>query len=113
MTARAVLFAVADSTPMSGEGEVETIRKLESARDSAVKACTQFSSQINALVATASARLSEKLDGLTTVALTTGCAGRRPGRVNDPATAAKYTPRSLTCQYRALTEKSEVGRVLL
>ena len=37
MAARAVLAGVADVTPKSGEGEVEMIRMLKSARDSGVK----------------------------------------------------------------------------
>ena len=38
MAARAVLAGIADVTPKSGEGEVEMIRMLKSAKDSAVKA---------------------------------------------------------------------------
>ena len=40
MAARAVLAGVADATPKSGEGEIEMIRMLKSAKDSAVKART-------------------------------------------------------------------------
>ena len=36
-----MLAGVADATPKSGEGEVEMIRMLKSAKDSAVKARTQ------------------------------------------------------------------------
>ena len=45
MAARAVLAEVADATPKSGEGEVEMIRMLKSAKDSAVKARTQAVNQ--------------------------------------------------------------------
>ena len=38
------------STPKSGEGEVEMIRMLKSAKDSAVKARTQAINQMKALV---------------------------------------------------------------
>ena len=41
MAARAVLSGVADAIPKSGEGEVDMIRMLKSAKDSAVKARTQ------------------------------------------------------------------------
>ena len=41
MAARSVLAGVADATPKSGQGEVEMIRMLKSAKDSAVKARTQ------------------------------------------------------------------------
>ena len=58
MAARAVLAGVADATPKSGEGEVEMIRMLKSARDSAVKARTQAANQMKALVVTGSCRAS-------------------------------------------------------
>ena len=102
MAARAVLAGVADATPKSGEGEVEMIRMLKTAKDSAVKARTQAVNQMKALVVTAPAELRETLDGLATGALATRCAGFRPGRLDDPTTAAKYTLRSLACRYRQL-----------
>ena len=61
MAARAVLAGVADATPKSGKGEVEMIRMLKSARDSAVKARTQAGNQMKALVVTAPAELRETL----------------------------------------------------
>ena len=102
MAARAVLAGVADATPKSGEGEVEMIRMLKTAKNSAVKARTQAVNQMKALVVTAPAELRETLDGLATGALATRCAGFRPGRLYDPTTAAKYTLRSLACRYRQL-----------
>ena len=102
MAARAVLAGVADATPKSGEGEVEMIRMLKSAKDSAVKARTQAVNEMKALVVTAPAELRETLDGLATGALATRYAGFRPGRLDDPTTAAKYTLRSLACRYRQL-----------
>ena len=71
MAARAVLAGVADATPKSGEGEVEMIRMLKSAKDSAVKARTQAVNQMKALVVTAPAELREALDGLSAGALAT------------------------------------------
>ena len=59
MAARSVLAGVADATPKSGEGEVEMIRMLKSARDSAVKARTQAANQMKALVVTAPTELRE------------------------------------------------------
>ncbi len=64
--ARAVLAGVAGATPKSGEGEVEMIRMLQSARDSAVKARTQAVNQMKALDVTASVQLREILNGLST-----------------------------------------------
>ncbi len=48
MAARSVLAGVADATPKSGQGEVEMIRMLKIAKDSAVKARTQAINQMKA-----------------------------------------------------------------
>ena len=105
MAARAALAGVADATPKSGQGKVEMIRMLKSARDSAVKARTQAVNQMKALIVTAPADLRETLDGLTTSALAKRCRNFRPGRLDDPKTAAKYALRSLACRYRQLSEE--------
>ena len=46
-----MLSGVADAIPKSGDGEVEMIRMLKSAKDSAVKARTQAVNQIKDLEA--------------------------------------------------------------
>ena len=105
MAARAVLAGVAAATPKSGKGEVEMVRMLKSAKDSAVKARTQAVNQMKALVVTAPAELRETLDGLTTSALVKRCRSFRPGRLNNPTAAAKYALRSLACRYRQLSKE--------
>ena len=105
MAARAVLAGVADATPKSGEGEVEMIRMLKSAKDSAVKARTQAINQMKALVVTAPAELRETLDGLAAGALVTRCKSFRTGRLDGPLAAARYTLRSLARRYRQLSEE--------
>ena len=105
MAARAVLSGVADATPKSGEGEVEMIRMLKSVKDSAVKARSQAVNQMKALVVTAPAELRETLDSLTTRALAKRCRGFRPGRLDDPRTAAKYALRSLACRHDQLNKE--------
>ena len=103
MAARAVLAGVADATPKSGEGEVEMIRMLKSAKDSAVKARTQSINQMKALVVTAPARASRaRSTGLAAGALVTRCKSFRPGRLEGPTAAAKYALRSLARRYRQL-----------
>ena len=102
MAARAVLAGVANATPKSGDGEIETIRMLKSTKGSAVKARTQAVNQMKALVVTAPAVLRETLDGLTSSALAARCKSFRPGRLEDPAAATKYTLRSLACRYLQL-----------
>ena len=105
MAARAVLAGVADATPKSGKGEVEMIRMLKSAKDSAIKACTQAVNQMMALVVTAPAELRETLDGLTTSALAKRCRNFRPSRLDNPTAASEYTLRSLACRYRQLNKE--------
>ena len=95
MAARAVLAGVDDATPKSGQGEVEMIRMLKSAKDSAVKARTQAINQMKALVVTAPAGLRETLAGLASGALATRCKSFRIGRLGDPTAAAKYALRWL------------------
>ena len=105
MAARAVLAGVTDATPKSGVGEVEMIRMLKSAKDSAVKARTQALNQIKALVVTAPAQLRENLDGHTTAALVALCKSFRPGGLEGPTAAAKYALRSLARRYRQLSKE--------
>ena len=84
MAARAVIAGVADATPKSGEGEVEMLRMLKSAKDSAVKARTQAVNQMRALVVTAPAALRETLDGLTATALAAPMQELPPGASRKP-----------------------------
>jgi len=53
MAARSELAGVADAPPKPGEGELEMIRMLKSAKNSAAKARTQAVNQIKALAVTA------------------------------------------------------------
>lgn len=106
MAARAVLAGVADAIPKSGQGEVEMIRMLKSAKDSAVKARTQAINQMKALIVTAPASLRETLDGLSISALAKRCRGFRVQHLSDPVSAAKYTLRSLACRHHQLTEET-------
>ena len=117
MAARSVLAGVADATPKSGEGEVEMIRMLKTAKNSAVKARTQAVNQLKALVLTAPAELRETLDGLGANTLAARCRSFRPGRLGNPTAAAKYALRSLACRYRQLSKeiqdlRAEIERLI-
>ena len=94
MAARAVLAWVASATPKSGEGEIEMIRMLKTARDSAVKARTQAVNQMKVLVVTAPAGLRETLDGLTATSLAMKCKSFSPS----PAATYNSTRRSAICR---------------
>ena len=73
--ARSVLAGVADATPKSGDDEVEMIRMLKSAKDSAVKGRTQAFNQMTGLIVTSPSQLRETLSGSTTAALVSLCRG--------------------------------------
>ncbi len=105
MAAQAVLAGVADAIPKSGPGEVEMIRMLKSARDSAVKARTPAINQMKARIVTAPADLRETLDGLSIRALAARCRSFRVRCLSDPTAAAKYALRSLACRRHQLSEE--------
>ena len=105
MAARAVLAGVADAIPKWGEGEVEMIRMLKSARDSAVRARTQAINQMKALIVTAPADLRETLRGLSISALAARCRRFRVHCLSYPTASAKYGLRSLACRHHQLSEE--------
>lgn len=106
MAARAVLAQVATGTPKTGTGQVEMIRILKLAKDSAVKASTQAINQIKALLITAPAPLREQLSGLTTSKLLDRCAALRPGDVTTPTAAVKHTLRLLARRTHTLRQEA-------
>ena len=67
--ARTVQAGDATGTPKTGDGGVEMIRTLRIARSSAVKARTQASNTLQALLVTAPAALREQFRGLSTTKL--------------------------------------------
>ena len=104
--ARAVLAGEALGEPKSGDGKVEMIRTLRSARQSAVKARTQAANQLQALLVTAPEMLRHRLRELPTKELVATCARFRPG--NDPdniETATRFALRSVARRHEALSEE--------
>lgn len=104
--ARAVLAGEALGEPKSGDGPVEMIRTLRSARHSAVKARSQAANQLRALLVTAPQELRDPLRELPTKELVATCARLRPG--NDPddvRTATKFALRSVARRHQALSEE--------
>ena len=69
--ARAVLADDTTGEPKSADGQVEMIRILRSARQSAVKARTQAANQLQALLVTAPEGLRHRLRELSTKSLVT------------------------------------------
>jgi transposase len=117
MAARAVLAGTATGTPKDGDGDAEMVRVLKMARDSAVKARTQTSNQIKAILVTAPAQLRESLAGLAIGKLLQVCAELEPGELTTPVAAVQHALRLLARRNLALRDeidelKAVIARVL-
>ena len=104
--ARTVLAGETAGEPKSGDGLVEMIRTLRSARQSAVKARSQAANQLQALLVTAPEELRHRLRNLSTKELVTTCARFRPGKEpGDVWTATKMALRSVARRHETLSEE--------
>lgn len=104
--ARAVLAGEAVGEPKSGDGRVEMIRVLRSARRSAVKARSQAANQLRALLVTAPEDLRHRLRQLSTKELVATCARLRLGSdPDDVHTATRFALRSLARRHETLSEE--------
>lgn len=110
---RAVLAGQASGCPKAGDGRVEMIRSLRVARRSAMKARTQATNQLQALVLTSPEELRASLRGLSLQSLVRVAARFRPGPLVDPTAAAKLALRHLARRHASLrAEIAELDRVL-
>ena len=100
--ARAVLSGRATATPKTADGQIEMLRQIKIAKDTAVKARTQAMVTLKTLVVTAPPELREQLDGLPRMALIERCAGLRPGSMTTPLAATKHALRSLARRWQQL-----------
>src|ERR671920_689612 len=104
--ARAVLAGEAAGEPKSGDGQVEMIRTLRSARQSAVKARSQAANQLKALLVTAPEDLRHRLRELLTKDLVDTCARFRPrSDLDEVHTATKFALRSVARRYQQLSKE--------
>lgn len=104
--ARAVLAGTDIGQPKAANGKVEMIRALRATRRSAVKARTQATNQLKALVVTASEELRDRLRYLNTTKLVAAAARLRPGpHPNTPEEAVKFAMRSVARRHRSLSEE--------
>lgn len=104
--ARSVLAGTATGDPKTRNGQVEAIRVLRVARGSAVKARTQTSNQMKALLVSGPAELRELLRTLSTALLVKACVKLRPGP--DLAAALPATKAALHIlarRYQYLTDE--------
>ena len=104
--ARAALSGAATVVPKLRDGRVEAIRALRVARSSAVKARSQATNQIKALIVTGPAELREQLRHLRTPMLIAICTRLRPGhQLGDPEHATKTALRRLARRHQQLSEE--------
>jgi transposase len=91
--------------PKLRDGRVEAIQALRVARSSAVKARTQATNQIKALIVTGPPELREQLRHLRTPKIVSICARLRPGnKLGDPEQATKTALRRLARRHQQLSE---------
>ena len=96
--ARAVLAGQADAPPKSGDGEVEMIRHLKIARDTALKSRTQAMVTLKTLLVNAPQPLREQFIAVTgRMTLIRGLAALRPGSM----TRQRLRPRPRCARWRA------------
>lgn len=101
--ARAVLAGQADAPPKSGDGEVEMIRHLKIARDTALKSRTQAMVTLKTLLVTAPQPLREQFIAVTgRMTLVRGLAALRPGSMTSTTASAKTALRALARRWLAL-----------
>jgi transposase len=112
--ARAALSGRASVVPKVRDGKVEAIRAIRVARSSAVKARTQATNQLKALIVTGSPGFRQQLRHLSTPLIIAHCARLRPSRdLGDPEQATKTALRRLARRHQQLSEEiTEADREL-
>jgi transposase len=104
--ARAALSSAASVVPKLRDGRLEAIRALQVARSSAVKAGSQATNQIKALIVTGPAQLGEQLRYHPTGIVNSASARLRPGHnLGDAEQATKTALRRLARRHQQLSEE--------
>jgi transposase len=104
--ARTVLSGEATATPKRRDGIVESIRVLQIARRSAIKARTQAGQQIRSLIVTAPVDLNGALAGLNVKRQVERCARLRPGMRDGAAASTQRALRSLARRWQQLDNEA-------
>ena len=113
VAARQVLAGVATAVPKTADGQVEILRQVKIARDTAVKARTSAIITLKQIVVNAPAELREQLAALGDKGLISRCAGFRVGNVTNTTASAKYTLRVLARRWQSLNaEIIDADRIL-
>jgi transposase len=104
--ARALLSGLATAVPKPRDGIVESIRVLQLARRSAVKARTQAGQQIRSLLITAPAELNRELAGLRLNDQIARCLRLRPGTGRSSPASTRRALRSLATRWQTLDRET-------
>jgi transposase len=100
------LAGTATAEPKEANGRVEMIRTLRVARRSALKARSQATNQLKALLITAPEELRRELGNLSTAKLVAKAAQFRPGKNPEELLAiSKLTLKSIARRYQQLSEE--------
>ena len=107
--ARQVLAGAVTAVPKTSDADIETLRLLKIARDTAVKAHSQAMNALKATLVTASDELRAELEHHTDFKLITACAAFPPAAdLTDPDVAMRHTLGSLARRWLALHEEIKV-----
>lgn len=107
--ARQVLAGEATATPKTSDGDIEVLRLIKIARDTAVKAHTQAMITLKATLVTASDELRAEFEPLTDFKLIIACAAFEPTRqLTDPDTAMRHVLGSLARRWLELHEEIKI-----
>ena len=107
--ARQVLAGTATAVPKLGDGDIETLRLVKLARDTAVKAHSQAMITLKATLVTANDELRADLEPLTDFKLITACAAFPPAvDLADADTAMRHVLGSLARRWLALHDEIKV-----
>lgn len=96
-------------TPKLADGQIEAIRLVKIARDTAVKAHTTAMITLKAVLVTADQELRDQLEPLTDFKLVMACAGLdHTGELGDPAVAMRHTLAALAQRWLDLHEEIKI-----
>lgn len=103
--ARQVLSGKSAAVPKTSDGNVEVLRLVKIARDTAVKSRTQAMIALKSALVTAPDKLRTELEGLSGFRLITACAALPGKPPSEPGSAVCYVLRSLAQRWLALHEE--------
>lgn len=107
--ARVLLTGTGSATPKLADGQIEAIRLIKIARDTAVTGHSRAIITLKAVLVTASDDLRAQLEPLTNHKLALACAGLDTGgEISDPDVAMRHTLSCLAQRWIALHEEIKI-----